>query len=242
MKNKSLWIRALLGGAILAALMWVEIPRVLSHVPMGPNGDVALWVADQYIPAYAPVTLKHLRKARWPRAYVPPGALLVQESLTDNLERPRFSAAVAVPEGQPLTRTLLFDAQSGESISSLLRPGQVAVSFQVERSKGAGGWVRPGDIVAVFSETTQAAAGLRLIMPSITVLAVDDKRLSPEPAKATVHSSEEETIPQPIPSSLVITVRANPLEASSLIKASERGSVHIVVRSSGDELPWTAVN
>lgn len=37
-------------------------------------------------------------------------------------------------------------------MSSLLRPGKVAVSFKVDRERSAGGWVHPGDTIAVFQK------------------------------------------------------------------------------------------
>jgi len=240
--NRTLIIRVVLGIGIGIALLWVVVPRIVtwSQSAFSRNaGDVEIWIADRYIPAYSAVSRKQLRAVRWPRAYVPPGALLSQDPLSDERDRPRFSAAVAIPEGQPLTRTLLFEAGQGDSLATLLRPGQSAVSFEVDRARGAGGWVKPGDTIAVFF----ARPDMRLMIPSITVLAVDGKRLSTAVEPPSVKENENELLlMQTQASSLVITVRANPIEAASLIKATDAGRVHLIVRSAGDELPWPMAN
>ena len=77
------------------------------------------------------------------------------------------------------------------------------------------------------------------MIPSITVLAVDGKRLQTAAGSEPTSSEESEALFQQTPaSSLVITVRANPQESNAIIKAVHTGSVHVVIRSAGDDLPW----
>lgn len=174
----------------------------------------------------------------YPKALVPPGSIASSQTLANESGQLLFMTAVAIPEGHPVTRALLVDASRSEALGSLIGPGKVAVSFEVDRAHGVGGWVKPGDVVAVFGSSPKP----RLLFPSMLVLAVETERLGEQKDK------KSEGMLDPIASAealsptgtQVITVLAPAREATGLVEARESGTLSVVLRSPGDELPWPA--
>ena len=200
------------------------------------EGVVRIWVADQYMPAHNGIAKHHLRLMAIPKEFVPPGAIPAEAPVEDDLHRPLYSAAVAIPEGQPITRTLIMGADQADSLANLLRPGKVAVSFEVDRAHGVGGWIKPGDQIGIF---TSSLKDTRLLFPSVQVLAVDEKRLEPQAPKEPPKDSD--VMPDmiaPPASSVIITVLLSALESPTLMEARERGTIQVALRSRGDDLPW----
>jgi Flp pilus assembly protein CpaB len=163
--------------------------------------------------------------------------------LADESGLPLFMTTVAVPAGQPLTRTLLTDLGKSHGMASLLGVGKVAVSFAVDPIRGVGGWIQPGDQIAIF-DTPRISALMktpakttRLLFPCVKVLAVDHKRLG------AVSGSEKllETLSDPGGSSTVLTVLLNPVEAARLIEAREEEHLSVILRPLGDDVPWQII-
>jgi len=155
-----------------------------------------------------------------------------------------FSSTIAIPEGQPVTRTLIAEIGKNHGMSSLLASGNVAVSFAVDSAHGAGGWVQPGDTVAVFQTTIESgpnkmSKATRLLFPALEVLAVDRKRLGDWPAaEGDTKSFLGQSADASQSEGGVLTVMANPMEAARLVEARERGTLCIVLRAMGDDFSW----
>jgi Flp pilus assembly protein CpaB len=124
--------------------------------------------------------------------------------------------------------------------------GRVAVSFDVEKSRAAGGWVQPGDTIAVFQALPLPAGGVmagkstRLLFSALQVLAVDTVRVGQAPA-AESDSDKNALLAEAAAggaTSHIVTVLANPVEATALIEAREKGPLCIVLRALGDDIPW----
>jgi pilus assembly protein CpaB len=160
------------------------------------------------------------------------------EELQKENGQPLFAAAIAIPEGQPLTRALVTDAAQNNALESLVPSGKVAVSFEVDRSHGVGGWIRPGDTVALFGFISSKKT--RLLFPSLVVVAVDARRLGQEPEKPADAGGDSAMSMdlQANPESKVITVLATPMQATEITSAREEGGVSLVLRSLGDDAPW----
>ena len=157
-------------------------------------------------------------------------------------DRDLYTTAVAVPEGQPLTHTVLEELGKSRGMASVLPLGKVAVSFAADPVRGAGGWVEPGNVIALFHTTLETEHGksfhkTRLLFSSLSVLAVDKNRLGQEASPSPVND---------IPLSAegggaVITVLVNPLEAARLVEAREQGHLSVALRSLGDDTPWAGL-
>ena len=203
---------------------------------------VPLLVADRYIAAFSIVNEKMVAVRYYPKEYVPPGALHAVHDVRGDGDRDLYITAVAVPEGQPLTHTVLEELGKSRGMASVLPLGKAAVSFAADPVRGAGGWVEPGNTIALFQTTLETEKGrsfrkTRLLFSSLPILAIDKNRLGQEaaqpPADASPISSEG--------AAAVITVLVNPLEASRLIDAREQGHLSVALRSLGDESPWTGL-
>jgi Flp pilus assembly protein CpaB len=205
----------------------------------GDGQDTVVLMANRYIPALTAIKPEWVRFQTLPKAALPPGALARTEELRDSKGRLRFLSAVALPEGQVLSRTLLQEMDKSHGLSSLLEPGQVAISFAVDAVHGVGGWVQPGDRVAIFVTPVAAAKNTRLtklLFPVVTVLAVDRARLGQEPGGRKPADEADAAIGAVEAGAL--TVLLNPIQAASLIEARELGTLTVVLRCFGDDLPW----
>jgi pilus assembly protein CpaB len=223
--------------------MWPNI-CLSFHSLYGKDGnDIPVLIADHFISPFQVLTPGDVKVKYFPREFVPPGAL---HSISETLKEDGqgiYSTIVGIPEGQPLTRTILNETGKEHGMSSLLRPGKVAVSFKVERDKSAGGWVHPGDTIAIFQKIRSEFSGraeqrqTRLLLNAVEVLAVNQAHLgrdsSEEPkADGPLQAPFEENAAQ------VLTVLTNTADASALVDAQEAGPLTIVLRPLGDNIPW----
>lgn len=227
-------------GLVVAVILLVGGLTLQSHWSQAadPEEEVAestmVLVAGQYVPAATVLRPSMVQPRAYPKGFVPPGALHSLKDLEDN-GLGRFAAAVAIPEGQPVTRAILSELKAHHGMAALLAPGHVAVAFAVDSVRGAGGWIQPGDSIAIYSggemRVPTRIDGARLLFSSVRVLAVDGRRLG----QATKSSSDA----QPSESGeTVLTVGLNPLEAERLLSARENGRLSVLLRALGDDLPW----
>jgi pilus assembly protein CpaB len=248
MVNKTLWIRTGLAVSLVIAAAWMFFPKWSgAFTGFGASADdVDVLVASRYLPAYTEVRTNHARLMSMPKEFVPPGAIHTKDELEDDEGRALFSTPIALPEGQPLTRAILVDAAKRDTLSGLIQPGRTAVSFEVDAAHGVGGWVKPGDTVALFRAVSSlddkpAQRSTRLLLAAIPIVAVDDMRLGQKP-EAEKPSEEGDFMPKMTPQSRVLTVVVTPQDASSIIEAREQGALSVVLRAPGDDLPWPSVN
>jgi Flp pilus assembly protein CpaB len=241
--------------AIIAAIAFLLILNLGSHTfsSLGrlwtseAADTVPVLTAGSYIQAFQVLKPDALSIKYYPKDLVPPGALHTKAELISDSGQYIFSTVVAVPEGSPVTRALLVEVGKEQGLSSLLRLGRVAVSFNIDKSRAAGGWVQPGDTIALFETIPpdlHSASALRkrtqLLMSAVRVLAVDRAHLGqrPDPSAKTDAVAELTSVES---DSHMITVLVNPAEAATLIEARERGPLSIVLRAMGDDLPWSNI-
>jgi pilus assembly protein CpaB len=205
--------------------------------------DSSILVAQSYIPPFSAVKQRQAVVKEFPRGFVPPGAFHALNELVDDNGRPRFFSTVAIPEGQPVTRALLTDIEKGHGMASLLEPGHLAVSFAADRVRGAGGWIVPGDTIALFLTRKDLPGGFKkvntitqMIFPALQVLSVNNKRLDRQALQMKEQKSPWGTGDTQDESDLVITVSLNLIEAPRLIAAQEQGHLTVALRSLTDDL------
>jgi Flp pilus assembly protein CpaB len=236
-------LRLILGGALVLSLGILFFPSNFSVFSFLAGSErettVPVLVAKRYLPAFSVIHSEGVDVHRYPASFVPPGALNSLSELKSDTGQNVYASVVAIPQGQPLTRTILIDAAEKQRMASLIAPGQVAVSFAVDKAHAAGGWVRPGDRVAIF-QTEDPQKVTRLLFGALHVLAVDNARLGQggpdeqdsEKGPLVVEPSAEDT------ANRILTVLATPNEAAHLLDARERGSLSVVLRALGDDIPW----
>jgi len=247
-------LRLILVAAVVGSLAWLVIPKIFNAIHWSsadPGEFVPVLVADHYIPAFTVIKPDWIRLQNFPKAFVPPGALHAKADLQNATGQMLFTSAIGIPEGHPVTRALIIDAAQSDTLGSQIRPGKVAVSFEIDKGHGVGGWIHPGDTVALFGLVPMDTNGehplrkrTRLLLSSVPVLAVDTQRLGQNLIK-NVDGGAESSGPLDSPSSSdskIVTVLVSPVEASLIIEAREEGSLSVVLRSLGDDLPWAPVN
>lgn len=248
---KRFWI---LRGALIAALLAVgSIAGIRTFgtsrhdVALNSDDTAPVLVAGRYIPAFTSIKADDVRVESFPKPLIPTGALHNAGELQDSDGKTLYLSTIAIPEGQALTLGQLAGADQGDRLSSLMRPGKVAVSFEVDRAHGVGGWLRPGDSIALFHSVSSGLSGragtaTRLLFSSIPVLAIDEARLGQTKEKS---ASENSQMPLELstPTDMkIVTVLVKPSEASQLIEAREHGSISLVLRARGDDYPWPAAD
>ena len=226
---------------VLAAFIWG--PQVLrGRAGLGNDDLVPVVVADQYIPAFSIVKEKMAAVQYYPKNCVPPGAIHAVHDIRGDGDRDLYVTAVAVPEGQPLTHTVMDELGKSRGMASVLPLGKVAVSFAADPVRGAGGWVQPGNTIALFHTSLETEKGrsfhkTQLLFSALSVLAVDKNRLGQETAQPPIDG-----IPMNFEGGgAVITVLVSPIEASRLVGAREQGHLSVALRSLGDDAPWTGL-
>jgi Flp pilus assembly protein CpaB len=242
-------LRLILGLGLLLALWFAFVPRDVLHFRFcgGADADgIPVLVAKQYIASFKVVKEEAVEVRRFPRAFVPPGALNSLSELQNEQGQSTYASVVAIPEGQPLTRTVLIEAGQQQRLASLLRMGRVAVSFDVEKPRAAGGWIQPGDTIAIFqslplsSSARETQKATKLLFSAVQVLAVDAMRVGQSPTEdpnADKNALLENATGEPA-TGHIVTVLATPTEAAALVEAREKGALSIVLRALGDDLPW----
>ena len=212
------------------------------------NGTtVPVLVAKRYIAAFSVIKPDDVEMRRYPQTFVPPGVLNNPSELETDAGQSVYASVVAIPDGQPLTRAVLIDAGQKQRMASLIHPGRVAVSFAVDKSHAAGGWVRPGDTIAIFETlplppgpAANAERSTKILFSALQVLAVDNVRVgqgAPDDKDADksalmVDLSTEDA------STRILTVLATGGQAATLLDAREKGALSVVLRALGDDVPW----
>ena len=234
--------------AIVIALGILILPKGYALWHWGtsdPADEIPILVADHYISAFTVIKPALVRVQVYPKTLVPPGALHATAELQNESGQMFFTAAISIPEGQPITRALVTDATQSDTLAALILPGKVAVSFEIDKAHGVGGWIRPGDTVALFGAVPMDLKGqrvmnkkTRLLLPSVQVVAVDAQRVG----QNKIPDNETDSVPaleSPLANSTkIVTVLVNPTDASAIIEAREDGSLSVVLRSLGDDIPW----
>jgi len=226
---------------VLAAFTWG--PQIFKgRAGLGSDDMAPVLVADRYIPAFSIVKEKMATVQYYPKGYVPPGALHALHEMQGDGGRELYLTTVAVPEGQPLTHTVLEELGKSRGMAAVLPFGKVAVSFAADPVRGVGGWVAPGNTISLFHTTLETEKGrsfhkTRLLFSALQVLAVDKNRLGQEPSSP----SADEIPLNSEGGAVVITVLVNPLEASRLVDAREQGHLSVALRSLGDDAPWSGL-
>jgi pilus assembly protein CpaB len=201
---------------------------------------IAVLVAQRYIPAYTVVRPEWTTVRSLPRAYVPQGAFNAVKDLSGDKGQLVFKSAVALSEGEPLTRTVLTDLRKQNGLSSVLAPNKLAVTFAASNVRGVGGWVEPGDRIAIYKTqgeilgNSQPVKTTKLLFPSVEVIAVDKSRIGAAPVKKDLMEQIGDQ------GDAMITLSLNPIEAAAFIEAREQGHLSAALRPVGDDGAFTS--
>jgi Flp pilus assembly protein CpaB len=226
------WAAAVLAG--LAA--WFFLHH-LEDTYQESSDTVTILMADRYIPRGTVLRKAYFRMASIPKAYVAPDAIH-QFDILESSGQPLWRSVLSIPEGTLLSQRELMPLAQAGALSRYIGENQVAVSFGIDRVRGIGGNLQPGDLIDVlhtpkaqeFNSTPQSTD---LLFQALRIIAIGEHREGETIAKETSESpNEEETI--------ILTVLLNPVAAVRLAQARENETLSVVLRAPDDVAPLDA--
>lgn len=132
-------------------------------------------IASADLPFGTALSAENVRLAPWPADSVPAGAFTSVEDAVKN--RVALRAFVA---GEPLLASKVSGANGRATLSAKLPTGQLAFAVPISDVAGAGGFVRPGDLVDVLFTHRMSGPGATdadkitdVLLQAVPVLAID---------------------------------------------------------------------
>ena len=171
-----------LAGALLIGLVAVLIANgVFSGVEQQQqriaeqNRMVRIVVASQALAFGTPLSSQNVRLVNWPASSLPQGAFTSLEEATKS----RVSLRPLVT-GEPVLASKVSGANGRATLSANLPVGQLAFGVPISDITGAGGFIRPGDVVDVLvtrkipgNGSSESDKMTDVLLESVPVLGID---------------------------------------------------------------------
>ncbi len=181
MKSRNLIV---LAGALLIGLFAVLIVNgVFSGVEQRQeqiaeqNRMVRIVVASQALSFGTQLSSQNVRLANWPAASMPEGAFTTLDAATKS--RVALRPIVA---GEPVLASKVSGLNGRATLSANLPQGQLAFALPINDVSGAGGFVRPGDVVDVLvtrkipgDGATESDKMTDVVLEAVPVLGIDQE-------------------------------------------------------------------
>ena len=226
MKSRNLFI---IGGAVLIGLFAVLIVNGMFSGVEKRQADVAeqnrlvrVVVASQELDFGASLSSQNVRLVNWPANSVPQGAFTSLEDAT----RSRVALRPIVA-GEPILASKVSGQNGRATLSANLPVGQLAFSVPISEITGAGGFVRPGDVVDVLVTRKIPGDGANendkmtdVVLEAVPVLAVDQE------------SNQNKTAPA---ISKTATLQVDTVGAQKLALAQQLGVLTLALRNVADQ-------
>ena len=226
MKSRNLFI---IGGAVLIGLFAVLIVNGMFSGVQKRQAEVAeqnrlvrLVVASQELDFGAPLSSQNVRLVNWPANSVPEGAFTSLEDAT----RSRVALRPIVA-GEPILATKVSGQNGRATLSANLPVGQLAFAVPISDLTGAGGFVRPGDVVDVLVTRKIPGNGSNendkmtdVVLEAVPVLAIDQESNQNKTAPAVARSA---------------TLQVDTVGAQKLALAQQLGVLTLALRNVVDQ-------
>lgn len=228
-----------MGAALVFVLGSVGVWKVgFSGDPQDTQDMVPVLITTRYVPAFHTITKGQTALKGMPKAYLPPGAFHSIRDLSNDQGQILYVSAVPLPEGQPLTQSLVTEITRSRGLTTLLSPGRMALSIALDRVHGVGGWIQPGDSIALYQSAMLGPGGKpqqisRLLFSNLPVLAVNKNRLGVSEQSKSIDSKIDLDEPSDEGGN-VLTLGVNPAEAAVIIHAREQAPLTAALRALGD--------
>ncbi len=173
-------------------------------------------VAALEIPFGQKIEASHLKAINWPEATMPEGVFNDPAAIVGKI------ANTKIMQNEMVINSRIVDEVGGSVLAAIVSPNKRAVTVRVNDVLGVAGFLLPGnhvDILATRQEDNQRPQ-TETILEDLKVLAVDQTASTEEDKPIVVRT---------------VTVEADPNEAEQLVRASEEGSVQLVLRNPTDD-------
>lgn len=155
-----------------------------------------------------------IRIVDWPVDLLPEGVLGDQSLAVGRI------ASQKLLVGEPLLAERLVEQLTGSALSSMIAPNKRAITVRVNDVAGVAGFLLPGNRVDVLGTRMVNSRAITVtVLQNIKVLAVDQK---------ANHDRNEPTVVR------AVTLEAGVDDSITLVKATEEGSVQMVLRNPED--------
>ena len=178
---KSRNIIVLVGALLIGLVAVLLVNGVFSGVEQQQakiaeqNRMVRIVVASQALGFGAPLTAQNVRMANWPSSSLPDGAF----NSLDEATRTRVALRPIVA-GEPILASKVSGTNGRATLSANLPQGQLAIAVPVSDVSGAGGFIRPGDVVDVLvtrqipgEGASQSDKMTDVVLEAVPVLGID---------------------------------------------------------------------
>ena len=225
MKSRNLIV---IGGAVFIGLLAVLVVNgVFSGVEQRNEQAaeekrlVKLVVANQELAFGSPILPQNVKMVSWPASSVPDGAFTSLQQATSG--RVALRPIVA---GEPILASKVSGENGRATLSANLPAGQLAFAVPISEVTGAGGFVRPGDVVDVLitrkipgEGTSESDKMTDVVLEAIPVLAIDQE------------SNENKTEPA---IGKTATLQVSSRDAQKLALAQQLGVLTLALRNVAD--------
>lgn len=223
MKKKTftyLFLSILMGvGAAVLADNWIQ--QRIAPPPSAALEYEPIVVAAMDIPFGQKIETNQLKIMEWPKTVaLPSGAIQKFEDAEGRV------ASQTIFSGEMVLSSRVVEHTSGSTLSAIITPNKRAITLRVNDVVGVAGFLLPGNRIDVLaSRKIDKSVTTKTLLEDLKVLAVD-QTVSPEKDKPIVVRA--------------VTIEADPKEAEKLFKATEEGSVQLVLRNPTDRAPEVA--
>lgn len=215
-RTTSILILALLmgGGAAWMADRWIKERLVPDDTT--DRKTISIVSAALDIPFGQKIEPAHLRLIEWPDSTpLPSGVLKTIEEAQGKI------ANRQILEGELVLKSRIVEHVSGSTLSAIIEPNMRAITLRVNDVVGVAGFLLPGNRVDVLhSRKLKNRADISVILENLKVLAVD-QTASPNKDKPVVVRA--------------VTLEVAPKQAIKLFKATQEGSIQLVLRNPLDD-------
>lgn len=200
-------------GASVFANRWLQQQAGLNVTENDANVTNVIVAASeiQYAQELEPI---HLKTIQWPSDSVPDTALSNMEEVVGKVANQK------ILPGEPILDARIVESVTGSTLSSLISPSKRAITLRVNDVVGVAGFLLPGNHVDVLgTRMVDKRAESRTVLQNLKVLAVDQKANPDKDEPVVVRA---------------VTLEANLRESLQLVKATEEGSIQLVLRNPED--------
>ncbi|MEY2619407.1 MAG: Flp pilus assembly protein CpaB [Pseudomonadota bacterium] len=209
-----------LGALLLALVLGMAAAAYAARwlQQQSASNTVQVIVAQRDLPMGTRLQPDMLQTMAWPKAAA------IQDPLTTLDQAVGRVIHMPVQRGEPLLQSKLAAVGEKGGLSSVLAPGQRAVTVKVNEIMGVAGFALPGNFVDVMVNMpdNQNQPVSKIVIERIRVLAVAQDVSSNESKPRVVNA---------------VTLQVSPQQAEQIDLARSVGTLSLVLRSQGDDIP-----
>lgn len=206
--------------AVLASWMaysWVQ-KRAGQQVSEMEIATKPVVVATVEIPQGQEIEVAHLKIINWPAELAPEGSFEKTEEVAG-----KVATRTIYPE-DIITAKRFAENPDGNHLAALIAKNKRAVTVRVDDVIGVGGFLLPGnrvDVIGAKRIPGSTSVRTRTVIKDVVVLAVDQE------------INAEENKPKVV---RAVTLEMYPSSALKVVKASNEGKIHLLLRNPADKL------